>query len=344
MNWILIIPLLISLILTAILLPKWIRKCRQTDMLWENMNKFGHPRNLAASGGIVVILAFVLSVLVYIAIRTFIIKDFDGITLKIFSMLTVILILAIVGLVDDLLGWKSGGLSWKFRLFLAFAASIPLVVINAGNSSMNIPLLGIINFGIAYALILVPIGIAGATTTYNFLAGLNGLEAGQGIIILSFLSLIAFITGNPWLAIVGMIMVASLLAFFYYNKFPAKVLPGDILTWSVGALIACMAILGNFEKIAIFVFIPYIIEAILKVKGKIELKNGKFPHSFGIPDKNNNLKMPYKKIYSVTHLSLAILSKFKKNVKEKDAAYLIIGFQILLCLLALVIFGNSLFI
>jgi hypothetical protein len=32
-------------------------------------------------------------------------------------------------------------------------------------------------------------------------------------------------------------------------------------------LIACMAILGNFEKIAVFVFIPYIIETFLKLRG-----------------------------------------------------------------------------
>jgi len=57
-------------------------------------------------------------------------------------------------------------------------------------------------FGIFYALLIVPIGITGATTTYNMLAGFNGLEAGQGIIILGFLSFIAFMTGNPWLAVV----------------------------------------------------------------------------------------------------------------------------------------------
>ena len=64
-------------------------------------------------------------------------------------------------------------------------------------------------------------------------------------------------------------MVGALIGFYIYNKFPAKVFPGDILTYSVGALIAGMAILGNFEKIAVFVFIPYIIETILKSRGKL---------------------------------------------------------------------------
>jgi len=332
MNITLILTILVSFALTLLLLPKWINKCRETGLLWEDMNKHNHPKNVAASGGIIVVLAFVFSVLSYIAIRTFIIKDMDGVTLSIFGLLSVILILSIVGLVDDLLGWKKGGLSWRFRIFLAIFASIPLVVINAGHHVMNIPLLGEVNFGLIYPLIFIPIAITGATSTFNFLAGFNGLEAGQGIIIISFLSFLAYSTGTSWLAVVGLCMVASLVVFYLYNKNPAKVFPGDILTWSVGSLIASMAILGNFEKIAVFIFIPYILETILKVRGKLK------KYSFGIPDKNNNLSLPYDKIYGLTHLSIFILSKFKKEVKEQEVVYLIFAFQIILCLIALLIF------
>jgi UDP-N-acetylglucosamine--dolichyl-phosphate N-acetylglucosaminephosphotransferase len=339
MELLLIIPILISLILAVIAMPKWIRKCRQLGLMWEDMNKFKHPRNVASSGGIIVVMAFILGVLSYIAIRTFIIKDTDSIIINALSLLSIILIVSLIGLVDDFLGWKKGGLSWRFRVLLAFVASIPLIAINAGHHTMDIPFIGAVNFGLIYPLILIPIGVAGATTTYNFLAGFNGLEAGQGIIIISFLSLISFITGTAWLSVIGLIMVASLLVFYYYNKFPAKVFPGNILTWSIGSLIACMAILGNFEKIAVFIFILYIIETVLKA-GRGKLKK----QSFGIPDKNNNLTMPYDKIYGITHLGIFILSKFKKDVKEKDVVYFIICFQIILCLVSLFIFRESLFV
>jgi len=329
------VSILISFLLTIMFLPKWIRKCRQIDMLWEDMNKYGYPKNIAASGGIVVIMSFVLGVLFYIAIRTFIING-NSVNLDIFALLSVILILAIVGLTDDLLGWKHGGLSARFRVFLAVFASIPLIVINAGTHSVNFPFFGPIDLGLFYTLFLIPLGIAGATTTYNFLAGFNGLEAGQGIIILSFLSFIAYVNNSPWLTLVGLCMVASLLVFYFYNKYPAKVFPGDILTYSIGALIAGMAILGNFERIAVFVFTPYILETILKIRGKLKKQ------SFGVPQKDGSLEMPYNKIYSLTHLSLFILKKFKKKVHEKDVVYLIFAFQIIICLLALIIFKEML--
>jgi UDP-N-acetylglucosamine--dolichyl-phosphate N-acetylglucosaminephosphotransferase len=333
---ILIFSFLMSFVLTAVFLPRWIVKCNRIGLLWEDMNKKGHPKNVASSGGIVVIMAFILGVLTYIAIRTFVI-NVDEIALNVFALISVILILGVIGLVDDLLGWKHGGLSARLRLFLAFMASIPLVVIAAGTHFINTPW-GPISLGIFYPLVLIPIGIAGAAVTYNFLAGFNGLEAGQGIIILSFLSLIAYITGTSWLTVIGLCMVASLLVFYYYNKFPAKVFPGDIMTYSIGALIAGMAILGNFERIAIFIFIPYIVEMGLKVRGRLKKQ------SFAIPNEAGGVELPYKKIYGLTHLSIYILKKFKKQVYEKDVVHFIFMIQIIICLLALVIFRESVFL
>ena len=124
-------------------------------------------------------------------------------------------------------------------------------------------------------------------------------------------------------------MVASLIAFYIFNKYPAKVFPGDILTYSIGALIASIAILGDIEKIAVFFFIPYIIETGLKLRGKL------VKESFAKVNKDGSLEMPYKKIYGLEHLAILILKKTKpsKKVYEKDVVYLINGFQILIIIL-----------
>jgi UDP-N-acetylglucosamine--dolichyl-phosphate N-acetylglucosaminephosphotransferase len=335
MEYILVVSILISFILASYALPKWIKKCRDVGFLWEDMNKVNRSKKVAASGGIIVVISFIVGVLSYIAIKTFLLGG-DGEITQIFALLSVILILALVGFVDDVLGWTFRGLSVRFRLFLAFMAAIPLVVINAGSKIINIPFFGVVDLGIYYPLLLIPIGIAGATTTYNFLAGFNGLESGQGIIIISFLSFIAYLTGSPWLSVVGLCMVASLIVFYIYNRFPANVFPGDILTYSIGALIACIAILGNFEKIAVFVFIPYIIETFLKVRGNLTKQ------SFAKVNEDGSLEVPYGKVYGLTHLSLLILKRFKNKVYESDVVILIFSFQIVICLLAFFIFRGGL--
>jgi len=131
-----------------------------------------------------------------------------------------------------------------------------------------------------------------------------------------------------------LIMVASLIGFWFYNKNPAKVFPGDSVTWAIGALIAGMAILGNFEKIAVFIFIPYILEFFLKLRG------GFRKHSFGKPNKDNSLEMPYNKIYGLEHASIYVLKRLKpsKKVYENEVVWLIHGFQIFLIILAFFIF------
>lgn len=330
---ILFVSIFISLFVSIFSMPWWIKKCRSIGMVWEDMNKFTRPKNVAASGGVIVLVAFILGVFSYIAIQTFVLKD-NTTALEIFALVSVILILGVIGLVDDLLGWKNGGLSARLRLVLALIASIPLVVINAGQHSILLPIFGNVNLGVLYTFILIPLAITATTTVYNFLAGFNGLESGQGILILSFLSFVAYITGSAWLSLVGLCMVASLIGFWIFNKTPAKVFPGDILTYSVGALIGIMAILGNFERIAFVVFVPYIIEMILKVRGALALHNGKFPQSFGVPQKDGSLKLKYNNIYGLTHLGLFVLGKFKQKVYENDVVYFIHGIQIIFIIIA----------
>jgi UDP-N-acetylglucosamine--dolichyl-phosphate N-acetylglucosaminephosphotransferase len=50
-------------------------------------------------------------------------------------------------MMDDMLGWKRGLRQWQKPIFTFFAA-LPIMVINAGQSTMNLPLIGSVDFGI----------------------------------------------------------------------------------------------------------------------------------------------------------------------------------------------------
>ncbi|MCH8945294.1 MAG: glycosyl transferase family 4, partial [Nanoarchaeota archaeon] len=148
-------------------------------------------------------------------------------------------------------------------------------------------------------------------------------------IILSALALVTYLNGDRWLSVIALLMVASLLSFYLFNKFPAKVFPGDVLTYSIGSMIALITILGNIEKIAVFFFIPYIIETGLKSRGKLKKE------SFAKVKEDGSLDMPYDEIYGLEHLAIYLLKKIKKNGKayEKEVVYLINIFQIMVILL-----------
>lgn len=330
------IPIILSFFTTLITMPYWIKKAKKIGLVWEDMNKTSKPK-ISGSGGVVVIMGFTLGVLSYIAIKTFILKT-NITTVQIFAVLTTVLIASLVAFTDDVFGWQHGGLSARLRIFLMLLAAVPLMVINAGYSKIALPFFGELELGLLYPLLIIPIGIIGASTTFNFIAGYNGLEAGQSIILLGSLSIVAYLTGNSWLVLIGLCMIVSIAAFLIFNKNPAQVFPGDVLTYSVGVLLAIFAILGNFEKIAVFFFIPYILETGLKLRGKLKKQ------SFGKPRKDNSLEMPYKKIYGLEHLAIKVLKKIKKNsrVYEKDVVYAIHLFQIIIIIIGFIIFKNNL--
>ncbi len=330
MQILLLVPLFLGFLVSFFSLPFWIKRARREGLSGKDMHKV-NKEEVAEAGGVCVMMGFIIGTLSYIAIKTFYFKSYDDI-MEIFSSLSVILIVAFVGFTDDILGWKIG-LNRSLRIIFLIFASLPLIVINAGQTATGS------NLELIYPVLLIAVGIVGASSTFNFLAGYNGLETSQGIIILSALSVVTYITGDRWLSIIGLVMAASLFAFYIFNKHPAKVFPGDIITYPVGALIGIIAILGNIEKIAIFFFIPYIIETILKIRGKLKKE------SFAKVNADESLEMPYNKIYGLEHLAIYILKKIKpsKKVYEKEVVYLINAFQILVIIAGLIIFQVDIF-
>jgi len=326
MQILLLVPLFTGFLVAFFSLPFWIKRAKKEGLSGKDMHKV-NKEEVAEAGGICVIMGFIIGALSYIAIKTFYFKSHDDI-MEIFSLLTVILIVAFVGFTDDILGWKRG-ISRTLRIVFLIFASLPLVVINAGQTSIQEAA-----WGITYPILLVIVGLVGASSTFNFIAGYNGLETSQGILILSSLSVVTYITGSKWLSIIGLAMVFSLIAFYIFNKHPARAFPGDVLTYPVGGLIAIIAVFGNIEKIALFFFIPYILETILKLRGRLKKE------SFAKVNKDGSLEMPYDKIYGLEHLAIYILKKVKpsKKVYEKDVVYLINFFQILVIVIGFVIF------
>jgi UDP-N-acetylglucosamine--dolichyl-phosphate N-acetylglucosaminephosphotransferase len=189
---------------------------------------------------------------------------------------------------------------------------------------MVFPIVGAIDFGLIYPLLIIPLAIMGATNGFNILGGFNGLEAGMGAIILSFLGIVALFNNIPWVSLIAFCAVAALLGFLLFNKYPARIFPGDSLTYPIGALIAILAIVGNMEKFALILFAPYFIELLFNIKTKFKKE------CFGVPQKDGTLKAP-EKTTSLTH----VLLKYIKT--EKGVVYAFWTIEILIGLSVLII-------
>jgi UDP-N-acetylglucosamine--dolichyl-phosphate N-acetylglucosaminephosphotransferase len=102
---------------------------------------------------------------------------------------------------------------------------------------------------------------------------------------------------------------AALAGFIRYNWYPAKILPGDSLTYLLGSIVAAGVIVGNMERSGILVMSPFIIEFFLKLRVKFKAT------CLGKLREDGKLDPPYgRKVYSWTHLLMNLRSMTEKQV------------------------------
>ncbi len=97
-------------------------------------------------------------------------------------------------------------------------------------------------------LIAVPILLfftIGLGNVFNLFAGFNGLEMGCSAFVSFFFSVMCLITGNmvPFYLSFGLFLM--LLAFLWHNKYPAKIFPGNVGTFTVGGFFAGLCLYYN---------------------------------------------------------------------------------------------------
>jgi UDP-N-acetylglucosamine--dolichyl-phosphate N-acetylglucosaminephosphotransferase len=329
MDPLLYVSIILAFITTFYLTWKWIPVAKRAGLVGKDMNK-PSKAEVAEMGGVAVLGGVLGGLLFYIALNTFIFNQV-AFNISLFGTMSTILIIAFIGIIDDFLGWKIGLSQWQKPL-LTIPAALPMMVINAGHSTMSLPILGVVDFGILYPLLIVPLGIIIASNGFNMLAGYNGLEAGMGIIMLSALSFVAYLTGSSFVAMIGAVTVAALVAFLFFNWYPAKIFPGNGFTYMIGAIIACIAILGNMEKLAIILFIPYIVDFFLKARSKMKAEE------FGKVQADGSLLKPYDKYFGLPHVLIDLISKLKGKAFERDVVLTLLLIEVLFALVGLMLY------
>jgi UDP-N-acetylglucosamine--dolichyl-phosphate N-acetylglucosaminephosphotransferase len=312
-----IIASTIAFFSTFFITPILMKFLYQANVVALDLHKKNKPK-LPSAGGLAVAFGVLAGLLSYVGIKTFVYGLQQQATYFL-AVISSVLIVTFVGFIDDLNVTKRKvkikdrediriGLPQWLKPLLTLPAAIPLMVIMAGQPTMSIPFFGDVNFGIFYPLVLVPIGVVGASNAVNLLGGFNGMEAGMGIVYMLSLGIYALLHGSIG-AVIFLVSFASLLAFIRYNWYPAKILPGDSLTYLLGSLVASGVIIGNMEKAGVIVLIPFIIEFFLKARSKFQAS------CLGKLRKDGKLYPPYgKKVYSLTHVLMNLKPLTEKQV------------------------------
>ncbi len=288
----------LAFIVTYIAANWLIRYLRKIGLVVKDMNKKDTPL-VPISGGLAVMSGIFVGLMFYVFLQTFYFH-YTSTLVYIFAALTSIIMITLVGFLDDVIIKKSKesstGLKQWQKPLLTLSAAVPFMVVNAGVDTLWIPFLGRMDVGLIYPLLFIPIGVVGAANMVNMLAGFNGMESGMGIIYVGMLGLYAYVNNREVAALIALITLLALIAFYIYNKYPAKILPGDSLTYLLGGVIATIAILGNIERAALIASTPFFIEFILKARAKFKAK------SYGYFKNGKIISYHENKIYSIPHI------------------------------------------
>ncbi len=296
------------------------------------MKRDGRP--IPDMGGPGVITGFLFGIFIFIGLEVFALKNSADL-INVLASLNTILIITLIGIFDvltTLMKQKEGlgiferlkrrGIPSWFYFFIPLPAAVPLMAVNAGVTQMSLPFIGRVELGLIYPLVLVPLAVLCCSNATNFLAGFNGLEAGMGLVLYISLGVFALMSNKLAAAALALVFAAALASFLRYNWYPSKVFPGD-LNYTIGAVGACVTVLGNMEKFAILCFTPWILEAVLKALSGFKAEN------FGILQEDGTVKPREPKIRSLTHIVMR-----SGRFTEKQVTTILIGFEVAVCLLA----------
>ena len=180
----------------------------------------------------------------------------------------------LLGLYDDVIkffelqreeGYSGLKTSHKFIIQLILGITIgAMMFVNLGIDIIHVPFFGVIHFGWLFVPIAALIIVLFANSV-NITDGMDGLAGGLLMISLfGFLLLSASILDVP-LSIFVALWLGGLIAFLYFNVFPARIFLGDVGALAFGATFATVGLLTGKVVALIIIGLPFLVDGFSSV-------------------------------------------------------------------------------
>lgn len=229
-----VIKIFLTILLSLILTPIFKIISVQTGMVDKPNERRINKVPMPSAGGLPIFVSFVISSL-------FLFKDI----IPKFYILPILLaasVIVLTGLLDD-----KYELSPKQKsIGILLAALIIYFVADIRIDSFTLPFLGYIQLGwLSFPVTIF--WIFGLTNAVNLIDGLDGLAAGISLIGLMTIGIIGYFflhASTVYIPIVIFCLVASIIGFFPYNFYPAKIYLGDTGALFLGFMMAVLSLQG----------------------------------------------------------------------------------------------------
>lgn len=295
-----LVAFLTSICITYFLYPWFIRRLQERQIgqvIREELDESHQiKQDTPTMGGILIILAVLISALLWCDLTNVLVWGVGGITLS----------FAVIGFIDDTmkLGARgSAGLSEKGKLLGQFGVAVLalsllfFVVDHPYSTQLYFPFVSVERFSVELPvwlyIVFAAFVIVGASNAVNFTDGLDGLAIGPVVVASATFGILAYLAatvltlpvivdgaraladldfaqylkipsvqGAQELSVFAGAMVGAGVGFLWYNTFPAQVFMGDVGSLGLGGALGAFAVLTKNELLsAIILGIP-VLEAV----------------------------------------------------------------------------------
>jgi len=216
-----------------------------------------HKRNIPTMAGIIMVIA--------ISIVTLLLNLSRSQTyLPLFGLVAA----GAIGLLDDFINIRGSGKGVaglrsiiKFSLILLIATAGALYFFfRLGYSILHVPAVGDFDIGLLYIPLFILV-IVSTSNAVNITDGLDGLSGGLLASAFGAFAIIALAQGNIGIAGFCMAAVGAVLAYTWFNIFPARFFMGDIGSFALGTALGVVAMLTNSVFVLPIIGLVFVLEA-----------------------------------------------------------------------------------
>ena len=220
-----IFSIITSFLITYLAIPKVIFFAEKLRLFDSAGDRASHVGSVPIFGGIAIFSGIIFSLLFW--------ADIENIQ----YLLVSILIIFVVGVIDDLLFLS------PFKKIVGQVLAT-LIIIFLGDLQIDNMhgVLGVYDLPDWIATLFTIFVVIVITNGYNLIDGVDGLASGIGVISSFSFGIISLIMGQIDMAIVAFTLMGALLGFLRYNFFPAKIFMGDTGSLVVGMILSILAI------------------------------------------------------------------------------------------------------
>lgn len=306
---------LLPLVLSSAIIPGLIIVSRKLDIYDRIDTRKIHNGKISNIGGLAILLSFLTISMTILPYHNFKFNIYIYLLAAIFAFL--------IGFIDDIKPY-----SGKIKLLLQFICAG--FALSSGIMSGKINLLGIasIESGLFTAGISIFI-IVLFMNAVNLIDGMDGIATGILLTANVFLCILGFLSGNPAMILLSLIICGAISGFFIFNYPPAKIFLGDGGAYFLGFIFATVPMYAEQSSgLSAMSFIIPLILMILPVADLIYVAGGRIKNGRSIFHADK------------THLHHRLM---RLGLSNKSILFLFTGFTAICGFILLLIYRSDVF-